>query len=419
MNILIVHNDFPGQFVHLARSLSLNPDNRVVAICRNYAPGLKDITLARVKKAVYTPKRKPTPEIHHYVYNIESSVLNGQAVAKLLYHLQQNGFSPDICIGHIGWGELLYFKDIFPNTPLIGYCEFYYHARGVDADFDPVKPVTPDDRLRIRTKNAVTLVSLVACDAAVSPTKWQKQLYPSEFQEKIRIIHEGVDTESIKPSPASTFRLANGAMLDGAMEVISYFARNLEPYRGFHVFMRAAEQICMRRPNCRIVIGGGDDVSYGARLPGAATYREKLVSEVEIDPDRVHFLGWVPYERYKMLLQISTVHVYLTVPFVLSWSLLEAMASECVIIASATPPVEEVICHNKNGLLVDFFSPEKIADRVDEIFTHPTRMAHLAGQARADVVQSYDVRQSLDRYRHLFDELVRPPTDQLRSYSFQ
>ncbi|XSG84589.1 MAG: glycosyltransferase family 4 protein [Methylohalobius sp. ZOD2] len=407
MKILIIHNNFPGQFNHLAKSLSRYPGNQVVAICQDHAPGLKDAAFTQLAKAIYSPKRKPNPRIHHYLYNVESSVLNGQAVAKLLHELKCAGFTPDLCIGHIGWGEMLYVKDIFPDTPSIGYCEFYYHAFGGDADFNPVKPITPDDHLRIRTKNAVTLLSLVACDAGVSPTHWQRQLYPEEFQSKIRVIHEGIDTATIRPGSGATLTLPNGNVLDSSMEVVTYIARSLEPYRGFHIFMRAAEEICRRRPNTQIVILGEDDVSYGARLPNHETYRSKLLREVTIDPDRVHFLGTLSYDAYQTLLQVSSIHVYLTVPFVLSWSLLEAMASECVIVGSATPPVEEVIRHNENGLLVDFFSPRKIADHVDEIFAHPKRMAHLAQQARQDVVDSYPVQQSLSQYRRLFDELTQ------------
>ncbi|MGH8602474.1 MAG: glycosyltransferase family 4 protein [Gammaproteobacteria bacterium] len=406
MKALFIHQNFPGQFKHLACHMATDPANQIVAVMREYAPGLKDAAYDRFARQAYRPARAPTPNIHHYVYNIEASVLNGQAVARLLHGLKRKGFTPDVTFAHVGWGEALYFKDVFPDRPLIGYCEFYYRARSVDADFDPEFPITEDDHLRIRTRNAVTLLSLDACDKGVSPTNWQKGLFPREYQNKIALIHDGIDVDTAVPNPRATFTLRNGLVLQKDMEIVTFTARNLEPYRGFHVFMRAVEQICRRRPNCHVVISGGDDVSYSARLPEQQTYREKMLGEVSIDPNRVHFIGFLPYADHLNLLQVSTAHVYLTVPFVLSWSLMEAMATECVVIGSDTPPVREVLHHGKNGLLVDFFSPEAIADAVDAAFSHPRRMAHLGAAARRSVAKKYHVNDALVEYRELIEAWI-------------
>lgn len=407
MNTIFIHQNFPAQFKYLVKSYASDPNNQVVAICRDYAPGLRDEAYKTVLAKVYKPSRKPAKDIHHYVYNIESSVLNGQAVASILYDLRKSGFIPDLCIAHIGWGEALYFKDIFPDTPLIAYCEFYYHASGVDADFDPEFPISIDDRLRIRTKNAVTLLSLDSCDIGVSPTHWQHQLFPKEYQQKISIAHEGIDTFTITPDPLRTFTLTNGQTLKKEEEIITFTARSLEPYRGFHIFMRAVEEICRRRPDCHILITGGDDASYGIKLPKGQSYRQKILREVEIDSERVHFLGEVSYPTHIELLQVSTVHVYLTVPFVLSWSMLEAMSAECLVIGSDTPPVREVLINRKNGLLVDFFSHGQISDLVDEVFDHPDRMQEIREQARKDVVERYSIQQALDQYGNLYRRVAR------------
>jgi glycosyltransferase involved in cell wall biosynthesis len=303
--------------------------------------------------------------------------------------------------------EVLYFKDIFPDVPLVGHCEFYYHGDGADVDFDPEFPATIDDRMRIRTWNMTQLASLVSIDGGISSTRWQRNLYPSEFHRKIEIIHEGVNTEVVKPDGNQHLVLSDGTTLTKDMEVVTYTARGLEPYRGFHIFMKAVEEICRRRPQCHIIITGGDEVRYGKKLPDGLSYREKLLKEVTIDKKRVHFTGLVPYETHLKTLQISSAHVYLTIPFVLSWSMMEAMAAQCVIIGSATPPVEEIIEDGRNGLLCDFFSPQQIADRVDEVFNNPDRMRRLREAARRDIIEHYDVKDKLAEYQKLWQRLLQ------------
>lgn len=294
-------------------------------------------------------------------------------------------------------------KDVFPDSIVVGYCEFYYRSQGADVGFDPEYPSVLDDLLRVRTLNATQLLTLPSVDAAVSPTNWQKSLYPPEYQEKIRVIHEGIDTDRVKPNGNVGLRLPGGIALHKGMEIVTYVARGLEPYRGFHIFMRAAEQICRRRPTCHILIVGGDDVRYGKRLTDKQSYREKMLKEVEIDRERVHFLGVVPYDVYLKVLQISSAHVYLTIPFVLSWSMLEAMAAECVIIGSATPPVQEVITDGDNGLLFDFFSANQLADRVDEVLDHPDKMRNLGKKARQDIITKYNVSDRIEEYKGLYN----------------
>lgn len=407
MNVLFIHQNFPGQFRHLARYFSSLVDNKVVGICQPQAPGIRDQQFSEVLKGVYKPHRRPAKNNHHYLARVEAAVLNGQGVARCLVDLRKKGFKPDIAFAHIGWGEVLYFKDVFPDVPLIGHCEFYYHGNGADVGFDPEFPATIDDRMRVRTWNMIQLASLVSVDGGVSPTRWQRDLYPSEFHRKIAIIHEGVDTETVRPDPLQRLALPDGTTLTKDMEVVTYTARGLEPYRGFHIFMKAAEEICRRRPRCHIVITGGDEARYGKKLPDSSSYRKKLLKEVVIDKKRVHFMGLVPYETHLKTLQISSAHVYLTIPFVLSWSMIEAMAAQCVIIGSATPPVEEVIEDGRNGLLCDFFSYQQIADRVDEVFNDAGRMHRLGEAARHDIIKHYNVKDKLTEYQKLWQRLLR------------
>lgn len=353
----------------------------------------------------YARAREVHAGAHHYLSGTERAILNAQGVARACNTLRARKFEPDIVIGHAGWGETLYIKDVFPKAKLINYFEFFYQATGADTGFDPEFPVSVDDHLRIRTKNAVNLLCLDSCDAGVSPTHWQHGTYPKEYANKISIIHEGIDVDQAMPDTSVRFSLNNGLELTKADEVVSYVARNLEPYRGFHVFMRAAEVICKRRPKAHILVIGGDEVSYGSSLPDGQTYRRKMLQEVTLDPSRVHFLGKVPYQRYLQALQVSSAHIYLTVPFVLSWSMMEAMAAECTIVASDTPPVTELIRDGENGLLVDFFCPEQIADQVDRVFGAPDRLPGLGRQARQDILRSYTVKQSIKQYEALLNRL--------------
>lgn len=401
MRILFIHQNFPGQFRHIAAHWASGTGNQVISVCQKHAPGLNN--LARVS---YEPSRTITQGVHHYISGAESGVLNGQAVARACMQLKQEGFIPDVIIGHAGWGETLYIKDIFPDTPLINFFEFFYHATGADTGFDPEFPNTIDDYMRIRTKNIINLLSLDGCDAGISPTQWQRSLYPLAHQPRISVIHEGINTDAAKPNPEARLTLSDGRVLGPEDEVVTYVARALEPYRGFHVFMRAVQEICQRRPKCHIVIVGGDGVSYGRRLPEGQTYRQKMLSEVRIDSQRVHFLGQIPYGTYLSVLQVSSAHVYLTVPFVLSWSMLEAMAAGCLVIGSDTQPVREVLTHGKTGLLVDFFSPGNIADAVDEALDRREAIQPVRQAARKYVVEHYSFHQGLKQYTQLVEDLT-------------
>ena len=400
MRVLFLHQNFPGQFPHIAKHLMADPNNEVIAICQKQAR-----RLAGIKCIIYKPARSVTKGIHHYLSGAEAAILNGQATMLIMLDLKRRGFVPDVIIGHAGWGETLYCKDVFPTSKLINYFEFFYHATGADTDFDPEYPNTADDVLRIRTKNIINLLSLDNCDAGISPTAWQKSLYPAEYQHKLSVIHEGINTELVKPNPDVTLTLADGRVLTTKTQVITYSVRNLEPYRGFHIFMRAAQEICKRNKDCHIVIVGGDGVSYGRALKDGKTYKQQMLEEVSIDANRVHFMGKLPYAEYLKVLQISSAHVYLTVPFVLSWSMLEAMAAGCLVIGSDTAPVREVITHEKNGLLVDFFSLTAIADATDRALIHAHELKTLRTAARNHVIEHYPVSRSIKQYEVLLSTL--------------
>lgn len=390
MKILFVHQNFPGQYLHLARHLAALPGNEVVFITQR-----KDATLPGIKNIVYAPQRSITNGIHHYLLDTEAGVLNAQMVAREALELKKTGFVPDVMLGHNGWGEIWYLKDVFPQTPLIGYFEFFYSLYGADVGFDSNDVPIFDDAPRIRTKNIGNLIALEAADLGQTPTKWQKSLYPDKYQSMLHVVHEGIDTNIIVPNEQVQVHLVGaGITLTRDDEVVTYVARNLEPYRGFPSFMRSLPTILTQHPKAHILIVGGNEVSYGHRLNNGQTHRQLLLDELgdSIDLRRVHFLGKVPYPTFLQVLQISRVHVYLTYPFVLSWSMLEAMSAGCMLVASKTSPVEEVIRHGENGFLVDFFSPADIAESVSSVLkAGRDGYAAIRDNARRTIIEKYDL----------------------------
>ncbi|OUL37411.1 glycosyl transferase family 1 [Nostoc sp. T09] len=404
MRVLFLHNNFPAQYRHVALNLAQDPNNLVVFATKN-----REVTLPGIHKAIFEPSRDPHPTTHHYVRPLEGAVLHGQAVYKLTEQLKARGFVPDVICGHSGWGPTLFVKDAFPDTPLICYFEWFYHAHGSDADFDPTEPLTIDDVARIRLKNAPILLDLYTCDRGLSPTNWQKSQFPPEFQGKISVLHDGVDTEFFQPNPKAKLVLPN-LDLSGVDEIVTYVARGMEPYRGFPQFIEAIAYVQERRPNCHVVIVGADRVCYGKSLPEGSTYKDLMLKKVPLDLSRVHFTGTLPYGEYLQVIQASSVHVYLTRPFVLSWSMIEAMSTGCLVLGSDTAPVSEIIQDGENGLLVDFFSPQKIADRIDEVLDHSTRMEQIRVNARKTVLERYALADLLPKHIQLIKDAANKTT---------
>lgn len=389
MDILFVHNNFPGQYLHLATHLMQRPGYRVFAIGNEKSQSVQGVTIAR-----YKIRKFPPQGIHPFAARFDSESRRAEGVLQAALALRQAGVNPSVIAVHPGWGENLPLKDVWPDARLVVFCEFYYRAQGADVGFDPEFAQTEVARMvRLRAKNAAQLLALVDADAAVAPTRWQRSLYPDAFLPKIAVAHDGIDTGWIRPDAPERIVLPSGHGLNPGEEIVTFVGRNLEPYRGYHIFMRALPEIMARRPGAKIVIVGGDGVSYGAAAPEGTTWKQVFLNEVKsrIDPSRLIFAGMLDHPTFVKLFRLSNVHVYLTYPFVLSWSMLEAMATGCLVVGSATPPVEEVIRDGKNGLLVPFFDAKALAERVIEACGSPASFRPLREAARRLVVEQYDL----------------------------
>lgn len=392
MKVLFVHQNFPGQYRHVAAALAEDTNNEVLAL--GESKNLGRLQHPRITEVGYASPEGAGTKTHHYIHQFEASVRRGQQVVRAASQLKKQGFEPDIICCHPSWGEGLYLKDIWPDAVLLYFFEFFYHAEGRDTAFDPEFPLSKDGVLKTRTRNAVHLLSLNVADWGISPTYWQHDSMPKEYRNNISVIFDGVDTDIACPAPHSTLKLNNDFNLTNDDEVITFVSRNLEPYRGYHIFIRALPKLMQERPNAHIVIVGDDGVSYGSKPPKGETYKQHYLDEVkeQIDMSRIHFLGHVSYNQFLDVLRISSIHVYLTYPFVLSWSMIEAMSIGCTVVASDTPPVREVIDHEKNGLLFDFFDPEALVEQVCCALDRPELASRLGQAARQTAVKKYDLK---------------------------
>ena len=402
MRILFLHSNFPAQFRHLAVALAQDSNHKVV-----FGTTRKEGTLPGVNKAIYTPSRESHTQTHHYVRTLENAVLQGQAVYRLADQLKAQSFIPDVVYAHSGWGPSLFIKDIFPKAKLLCYFEWFYHAHGSDADFDPSEPLTADDEARIRIKNAPILIDLYSCDRGLSPTYWQRQQFPPEYHSKITVHHDGVDTQFFQPQPGAKLFLPRINLdLREVPEIVTYVARGMEPYRGFPQLIETVALLQKRRPQCHVVIVGENRVAYGRTLPDGKTYKDVMLEKVPLDLNRVHFTGLLPYPEYLQVLQASSAHLYLTRPFVLSWSMLEALSAGCLVVGSNTAPVTEMIQDGVNGLLVDFFNTQAICDRIEEALDNPTQMVPIRAKARETILERYDLAQLLPQHLQWIQEVV-------------
>lgn len=389
MKILFVHQNFPGQFLHLAPELQRRGhDCLALTDAANQRPSSTRTLRYRHEVPL------PDPAATRLGRNFTQMSDRGVSTARAAMQLRAKGYVPDVIFGHSGWGETLFLKEVWPEAKLLVYAEFYYSGRGQDVGFDPEFDKRGFDAVMVAQGRTAHLgQALLHADAGVSPTGWQASTYPPPLRRMIEVIHDGVDTAVMAPDATASVTLPGGRVLRAGDEVLTFVNRNLEPYRGYHSFMRALPEVLRARSEAQVVIVGGDGVSYG-QAPREGSWKERFLAEVRggLDLDRVHFLGKVPYPTFRALMQVSRAHAYLTYPFVLSWSMLEAMAAGALVVGSATAPVAEVIEDGVNGRLVDFFDIAGWSATLTEALAEPERFAPLRAAARRTILERYDLR---------------------------
>ena len=416
IEVLFMHQNFPGQYRSLApelnkiskynvRSLSMKEEGAINGIPHDF----------------YTIKNGTSPNIHRLAQEFEAKVMRGEAAALKCFEFKRNGYTPDIIIAHPGWGEALFIKDVWPNVRILSFFEFYYNTTNSDIDFDntledELKPeIGFDLNSKLMARNQPGLMSLLESDEIVSPTKFQANTAPKLFRNKIKIIHDGVNTKLLNNKGDPFVELSKAGnpkekiRLTKKDKILTFVNRNLEPYRGYHIFMRALPEIVERHPDVHILIVGSDGTSYGANAPKGTSHKEIYFNKVKdsLKGANIHFVGRVAYNTLTAMFAVSSAHVYFTYPFVLSWSMLEAMSLEALIVGSNTDPVTEVIKHGKNGLIVDFHDHSQLAKTVTEVLDNPSDYDSIRKSARETIVKNYDLTSiCLPQHLKLIESLI-------------
>jgi glycosyltransferase involved in cell wall biosynthesis len=407
VKFLFIHHNFPGQYLHILRHLVAEDRHEIIFLTEEN-PNL----MRGVRKIVRAKPRGASPNVHTDVRELEVALQRAEIVAAGCASLDALGFVPDIVIGHHGWGELLNIRDVWPGVPMIGYFEFFYHAEGVDVGFDPEFVLSPKLIPGVRVKNAVNYLALNLGGHGQTPTRFQLETYPHWAQPKITLLPEGADLAVTTPDPAIRRKpfVIGDVRIPARRKVLTYVARDLEPYRGFHTFMRALPRLFRERADLEVIVIGQDGVSYGAQL-AEGNWREYMLRELagRLDLKRLHFMGRVDYDDYVRALQRSDTHVYLTYPFVASWSLREALASGCMLVASDTAPVRDFVTHNKNGLLTPCLDPDKLAETILGTLDDSPRTRRLRAGARAYAERNLDMAQHIKAFEAAISRAIAQP----------
>lgn len=403
MHIAFVHRRGFGQFAALAAHLA-QTGNEVSLVTETIDQKIPSVRVVRHRAE---PGPRVDSNMARHLATPDHHVRIGHRVAETFDVMARQGLRPDVIVGHIGWGSMMFLKDVMPQVPALGYCEFFYRSEGADIGFAPDDQPDIETRKRLRLRNVAQLLSIEAIDAGISPTHWQKSLYPSDAQQRISVCHEGIDTMLFRPDPAASATLPDGCVLNaGGPPIVTFVARDLEPYRGFPQILEAATKVVRQRPDAVFVFVGGDGISYGAPPPGGGGWKDYLLKSLDIPQENLLFPGAVPHLVLRQLYQISSAHIYLTYPFVLSWSVLEAMACGALVIGSDTPPVQEVINSGKNGLLVPFFDTDALADAILGALANPESHFRMRVAARRTIETHYRQAACLERQHNLIEKII-------------
>ncbi len=413
--ILFVHQNFPGQYKHIVNALSIDNDKYDV-----HTLSIQKFEDKKTTNHHYNITSSNVMGVNQWAVEFETKMIRADACAKKSMQLKQNGFYPDLIIGHPGWGETFFLKEVWPNAKIISYAEFYYKTSDCDIDFDLdlLENILKKDfeefhqfnQFKLNARNAPFTHIYSISDYLVCPTEFQKDLLPDIIKPNVKVIHDGIDTDYLKPIEDLSIKIG-GTIFTKKNKLITYVSRSLDPYRGFHIFVNSIPKILKDNPEANIlIVGNAETPGYGATPPGGKMYKEICYGPIEdeIDNSRVHFLGRVPYDSFVKIIQLSTIHVYLSYPFVLSWSMLEAMSCGALVIGSNTDPVTEVLHDEKNGLIVDFFDSDSIAEKVTQVLNNSNKYNDLRNNARKTIIDNYDLKTiCLPRHLGLINEALK------------
>lgn len=400
MNLLFIHPDFPGQFRFLAERSGKAQDNKIIFITSSNTN--KDRQIPGVQKIIVSEKMPEEKNDRQASKN-----LSGLSVANILDDLKKQGYLPDLIIGYSGAGTCFYVKDVFPDTPFLGFFEWFHNPDKINDKFNSTAGPDLNVRMNMRNRNLSILSDLCACDSGICPTNWQKSQFPKEFHEKLNVVHGGIDTDFFQPLKDQKFKTSN-LDLSEVKQLVTYTAKVLAPYMGFQQFMESLPSVLKQKPDAHVAIVGADHVFFEDKSGRKKSYKSLILEKINLDQKRIHFIDALTLENYKKLLQVSSAHIYLNSPLVVSKSLLEAMACECLVIAPDITPVKEVITDGTNGIIADFSYPEKITEKIIACLDYPSFMKAVKQKARKTIVDNYAIDKILPRQLDIIKKLIKP-----------
>lgn len=398
MHILYVHRNFPAQFGQIAAALAAKPGWHCTYVSEKPAGHIHGIECIQYRVAGLA-----TPQTHFCARTFENTIWHSHAIYEAL--AARPDIAPDLVVGHAGAVSTMFLRQLY-DCPHIGYFEYFYGVLGTDFDFRPKRQLSPLERMRAQARNASILLDLHHCDAGTSPTQWQRSLLPLEYQSKVSVIFDGVDTSLWRPI-AHAPRIVAGRTLPPDTRVVTYVARGFESIRGFDIFMQIAKRVCLERPDVVFVVVGQDRVFYGSddQYTSGKSFRDWVLSQDSYDLARIWFVGTMPPAQLAMLWAISDLHIYLTEPFVVSWSLLNALACGVPVLASDTGPVKEIIQHGISGLLNPFFDVDGFVGQTLKVLENPHVYLPLGTRAIEIIENRYQMDVCRSTHVHFYENL--------------
>jgi glycosyltransferase involved in cell wall biosynthesis len=413
MHVLYVHPNFPAQFGHIAAMLAKRPGWRTSFVSQAASGDQGGIECIQ-----YKTTGGATASTHFCSRTFENAVWQCDGV----YHAlkARPDIRPDLIVGHSGFGTTLFLPELYPDVPIINFGEYYYHPHAADGDMDFRRDLgwTLDDARyqRARCRNAMILLDLQNCTAAYTPTQFQFSRFPAEYRSRLRVIFDGVDRsvyhgheEALRPAPAQRgTRVIAGVSVPPGTRLVTYVSRGFESLRGFDMFIRAAGLIARQYPDVIFVVVGSDRICYGGdeNYTGGKSFKDWVLERERPDLSKFIFTGRMPAPQLARLLAATDLHLYLTAPFVLSWSLMDALSCGAVVLGSATAPVKEMIRHGENGLLADFFDVEGMACQAVEVLRDPAAFRALGRAAEQMIVEQYSLDVLLPRMIRFYEEVA-------------